>query len=169
VKKKMINRYLLVLTFVFAGALPAGGHAQSQKNEQNTQALRPYLMPQKVTRLDWDLVQFNLLWAGSFSNPGSYLTSYPVQFDPKTFRFRAIFSVAERREYQDPEPWSSLSKLKRESVLRGALDHLKELLGKSFPEVKSKQGLLLVEFTYRQGGGAVEIARFENGVLMVRE
>lgn len=165
----MINRYLLTLTFVLVGVLPGVGHAQSQKNEQNAQDLRPYLMPQKVTRLDWDLLQFNLLWAGSFSNPGSYLTSYPVLFDPKTFRFRTVFAVAERREYQDPEPWSSLSKLKRESVLRGALDHLKELLGESFPEVKSKPALLLIEFTYRQGGGAVEVARFENGVLVVRE
>lgn len=165
----MANRYFLSFILFLAVALPGVGHAQSPKDEQNAQALRPYLVPQRVTRLDWDLLQFNLLWAGSFSNPGSYLTSYPVLFDPKTLRFRVVFAIAERREYQDPEPWSNLSKLKRESVLRGAVDYLKELLGQPFPEVKSQPTLLLVEFTYRQGGGAVEAARFENGVLVVRE
>lgn len=164
----MINRYFLVLALSLIAALPRVGHAQSQ-NEQNAQALRQYLMPKKVTHLEWDLLQFNLLWGGSFSTPGSYLTSYPVLFDPKTSRFRTVFAVAERRDYQEPEPWSSLSKLKRESVFRGAVDHLKVLLGESFPEVRSRPTLLLVEFTYRQGGGAVEAARFENGVLMVRE
>lgn len=165
----MTNRYFLAFILFLAVALPGVGHAQSLKDEQNAQALRPYLVPQRVTRLDWDLLQFNLLWAGSFSKPDSYLTSYPVLFDPKTLRFRAVFFIAERREYQDPEPWSNLSKLKRESVLRGAVDHLKELLGQPFPEVKTQPTLLLVEFTYRQGGGAVEAARFENGVLVVRE
>lgn len=165
----MANRYFLMFIFFLVVALPGVGYAQSPKSEQNAKALRPYLVSQRVTRLDWDLLQFNLLWAGAFSNPGSYLTSYPVLFDPKTIRFRAVFSIAERREYHDPEPWSNLSKLKRESVLRGAVDNLKELLGQQFPEVKSQPTLLLVEFTYRQGGGAVEAARFENGVLVVRE
>lgn len=126
-------------------------------------------MPQKVTRLEWDLLQFNLLWAGAFSTPNGYLTSYPVLFDPKNSRFRAVFAVAERRDYQDPEPWTTLPKLKREALMRGAVDHLKELLGQSFPEIKTQPTLLLVEFTYRQGGGSVEAARFENGVLTVRE
>lgn len=144
----MTSRYFLLfalLTVVWPGIL----YAQTPTTEQNAKALRPYLAPQQVTRLDWELLQFNLLWAGSFSTPGSYLTSYPVLFDRKTSRFRAVFAIAERREYQDPEPWSNLSKLKRESVLRGGVDHLRELLGQSFPEVKSQPSLLLVEFMYR--------------------
>jgi hypothetical protein len=165
----MINRQSLTFTLLLAVLLPGLACAQTPKNEQNAKALRPYLAAQRVTRLDWDLLQFNLIWAGAFSTPGSYLTSYPLLFDPKALRFRAVFSIAERREHQDPEPWSNLSKLKRESVLRGAVDYLKELLGQSFPEVKSQPTLLLVEFTYRQAGGAVEIARFENGVLVMRE
>lgn len=164
----MTNRYSLVFALL-AVLLPGVLYAQTPTTEQNVKALRPYWVPQKVTRLDWDLLQFNLLWTGSFSSPSSYLTSYPVLFDSKTSRFRAVFSIAERREYQDPEPWSSLSKLKRESVLRGAVDHLKELLGQSFPEVMSQPTLLLIEFTYRQGGGSVEAARFENDELVVRE
>jgi hypothetical protein len=164
----MANRFFLTIALFWA-VFPGVGHAQVVKNEQNAKALRPYFVPQQITRLDWEILQFNLLWAGSFSTPGSYLTSYPVFFDPKTSRFRAVFAITERRDYQDSETWSSLSKLKRESVLRGAVDHLKELLGQSFPEVKSQPTLLLVEFTYRQGGGAVEAARFENGMLVVRE
>lgn len=164
----MANRYFIT-TALFLALFPGVGQAQVLKSEQNAKSLRPYLAPQQITRLDWELLQFNLHWPGSFSTPGSYLTSYPVFFDPKTSRFRAVLTIAERREHQDPEPWSTLSKLKRESVLRGAIDHLKEMLGQSFPEVKSQPALLLVEFTYRQGGGAVEAARFENGMLSIRE
>lgn len=164
----MASRFFLAIA-LFGAVFPGTGHAQVMKNEQSVKALRQYFAPQQITRLDWELLQFNLLWAGSFSTPVSHLTSYPVFFEPKTYRFRAVLAIAERREYQDPEPWSSLSKLRRESVLRGAVDHLKELLGQSFPEVKSQPNLLLVEFTYRQGGSAVEAARFENGMLVVRE
>jgi len=60
--------------------------------------------------------------------------------------------------------------VKRESILQGAVDHLKELLALTFPEVKTKPELLFIEFKFRQGGGAmVNAAKFENGTLILNE
>ena len=145
-------------------------YAQQTAAEKNARALRPYMQPYQVTKLEWELLQFNLLWSGSYAPPASHLTSYPVIFDYRTNRFRSTFMIVENREYQDIEPWSRLSRLKRESNLQGAVNQLLELLGQSFPELKKNPGLLYVEFKFRQsGGGFVNAAKFENGNLSVIE
>ena len=132
--------------------------------------MRGYMQPHAVTKLDWELLQFNLLWAGAYAAPASYLNSYPLIFDYKTMRFRTVLNIVERREYQDPDPWSRLSRIKRESVLQGAVDQLRELLTLSFPEVKSKPELLLIEFKYKQSEGSfVNAAKYENGTLFLVE
>jgi hypothetical protein len=144
--------------------------AQTSAAEKNARVLRPYMQPYQVTKLEWELLQFNLLWSGSYAPPASHLISYPVIFEYRTNRFRSTFFIVENREYQDPEPWSRLSRLKRESNLQGAVNQLLELLGQSFPELKTNPGLLYIEFKFRQsGGGFVNAAKFENGILAVVE
>lgn len=147
------------------------GEALPQTASANARALKSYTVPAQISRLEWELIQFNVLWAGSFSpNQGSYFTSYPVAFDYKTFRFRTIVGILERRDYQDPDAWSSLSKLRRESQLREVVEHLTGLLQQSFPELKTRPELLFIEFKYRPGGAAfVTAARYENGTLSLAE
>ena len=154
------------LLLLMATALPACG----QNSAGNARVLKPYLVPQQVTRLDWELLQFNILWSGSYTGQGSYCTSYPVFFDTKAMRFRTFVGVNERRDYQDPEPWSALSRLKRESLLREVVEKLTGLLQQSFPEIKNKPELVFIEFKYRPTGGAfVNVARYENGTLVLAE
>jgi len=159
---------LVVSTFIVAWHQDA--IAQGTLVEKNTKALKSYLQPYALTRLEWELLQFNLLWSGAYTPPSSYLTSFPVMFDYKSARFRASFGLAETREYQDTEPWSRLSRVKRESILQGAVDQLSSLLGQSFPEIKSRPELIFVEFKFRQpGGGFVNAAKFENGALILSD
>lgn len=144
--------------------------AQTAQKDANARALRGYMQPYQVTKLEWELLQFNLVWSGSYSTPASYLTSYPVFFDNRSMRFRTIFNITERREYQDPDLWSQLSRVKRESILQGAVDQLRDLLGQSFSEVKSRPELLFIEFKFKHGGGGfVNAARFENGTLTLAD
>ncbi|MBD5803119.1 hypothetical protein AZOA_25540 [Azoarcus sp. Aa7] len=160
----------LVLSAAIVLLAPSLSHAQASTADQNARTLGKYMVHQQITRLEWELLQFNLLWAGSYSTPGSYLNSYPVYFDQKAMRFTTVFGVSERRESQDPDPWSSLSRLKRESILQGAINQLRDLLAQTFPEVKSSPGVLLIEFRYRQGsGGFVNAARYDNGTLTLNE
>lgn len=161
----LVSTVALFLAFTADSAI-----AQSAEKDRNARSLRAYMQPYQVSKLEWELLQFNLLWSGSFTNPGSYLTSYPVVFDYRTMRFRVFFSISETREYQDPELWSRLIRIKRESILQGGVDQLRDLLGQTFPEVKAKPELLFVEFKFRQsGGGAVNAATFENGTLKLAE
>ena len=107
------------------------GNAASQSisiSEGNAKALRGYMEPYRVTKLEWELLQFNLVWSGSFVPGGStYFTSLPVFFDYRNNRFRTTFSISESREFQDPEKWSSLSRLKRESHICKELSTNSEL------------------------------------------
>jgi hypothetical protein len=138
--------------------------------DQHSRLLKPYLTPRTVTNLEWDLLQFNMLWQGSYSDDVSYLTSFPVIFDPKARRFRATFAVQEKRTYDDPSPFLSLPRAQRESIFQGAIDQLVELLGQSFPEVKNHRGLVYVEFWFRaKSGGRSVVAKYENGNLILAE
>lgn len=83
-------------------------YSQSAR-DQHSRLLKPYLTPRTVTNLEWDLLQFNMLWQGSHSGDVSYLTSFPVIFDPKAMRFRATFAVQEKRTYDEPSPFLSWS------------------------------------------------------------
>ncbi|PKO72395.1 MAG: hypothetical protein CVU20_02470 [Betaproteobacteria bacterium HGW-Betaproteobacteria-14] len=120
-------------------------HAQSPR-DQNMRALKPYMTSRTISTLEWELLQFNLLWQGSFVGEINHITSYPVIFDPKTMRFRATFAIQEKREYNDPEPFFKLPRARRESILQGAADQLVELLGQSFPEIKNNRSLVYAEF-----------------------
>ena len=85
-------------------------------------------------------------------------------------RFRTAFRVQDRREYRDPKPFVSLSRPERESILRGALNLLLDLLGQSFPEIKSNPNLVFVEFKFKApGGGFANMATYENGQLLLSE
>lgn len=163
--KPLLSLVACAVLFLFQG------EAVSQTTSTNARALKSYMVPAQISRLEWELIQFNVLWTGSFSsNQGSYFTSYPVAFDYKTFRFRTVVGVSERRDYQDPDPWSSLSKLRRESQLRDVVEQLTGLLQQSFPELKARPEFLFIEFKYRPDGAAfVTVARYENGVLSLAE
>jgi hypothetical protein len=136
----------------------------------NAAALKQYFEPKSVTRLEWDLMDFNIWWKGSFVSSDNYITSFPVTFDPKALRFRTIFSVHEKRYYNDPEPFFQLPRPRREAVLQTGIEQLKELLGQSFPELKSNPRLLYVEFKFRSpSGGTSAVAKYENGTLRLSE
>ncbi len=143
--------------------------AHAQQN-QRAQALKKYFVPRSITHLEWELMHFNLLWQGSYSGDADYLTSFPVQFDPRTATFRAFFRVQERREPRDPQTFFSLTRPQRESILRGAVENFVGLLGQTFPEVKKVPSLVHVEFKYRSsGGGFTNVAVYENGRLTLSE
>ena len=144
-------------------------HAQSQR-EHNTRALKPYTATRAISILEWELLQFNLLWQGSLDGTVNYVNSFPVMYDPKAVRFRATFSIQEKREHNDPEPFFKLPRSKRESILQGAVDQLVALLGQRFPEVKSNRGLVYAEFWFHSsGGGRSVVATFKDGVLSLAE
>lgn len=161
-----------VFAFVaFALVTLSQTEALGQTATSNARTMRSYMAPAEITKLDWELLQFNVMWSGSFStSAGSYFTSFPVGFDYRASRFQTIVSISERREHQDPEPWSSLSKLRKEAQLRQVVEHLVSLLQTNFPELKVRPELLLIEFKSKPGGAAfVSSARYENGALSIFE
>jgi hypothetical protein len=164
-----MHRTFQTVAFCAALATSMLTHAQSQR-DQNARALKPYMAARTISTLEWELLQFNLLWQGAFVGSDLYVTSYPVMFDPKAMRFRATFRIQEKREYNDPEPFFKLPRAQRESVLQGAVDHLAELLEHSFPEIRSNRGLIYAEFHFRvSGGGRSIVAKYENGSLSLVE
>ena len=160
-----------IQTVVLCAALATSmlTHAQSPR-DQNARALKPHMAIRAISTLEWELLQFNLLWQGAFVGSDRYVTSYPVMFDPKAMRFRATFRIQEKREYNDPEPFFKLPRAQRESILQGTVDHLTELLEQSFPEIKNNRGLVYAEFQFRSsGGGRSIVAKYENGSLSLAE
>ena len=144
-------------------------NAESQR-DQNARVLKPYITPRVISVLEWDLLQFNLLWQGSFVGSVNYVTSYPVTFDPKAMRFRATFAIQEKREFNDPEPFFKIPRAQRQSILQGAVDQLTDQLEHVFPEVKNNRNVIYAEFWFRStGGGKSVVAKYENGVLLLAE
>lgn len=93
-----------------------------------------------------------------------------MSFDQKALRFRANFGVQDQRSYNDTELFFRLPRPRREAILQGGVDHLKEMLSYDFPEVKSNPSLLYVEFKFRSGGGGASVvAKYENGTLVLSE
>lgn len=160
----------LGILILCAGAAASMSAAAQSSREQNARAIKPYLATRPISTLEWELLQFNLLWQGAFVGNVNYVTSFPVVFDPKAMRFRATFSLQDKREHNDPEPFFRLPKPQRESVLQSAIEQFVELLAQSFPEVKNNKGLLYAEFWFRSpGGGRSVVAKYENGVLSYSE
>ena len=167
----MAKIHRIIQTAILCSALATSmlAYAQSQ-HDQNARSLKPYMASRVISTLEWELLQFNMLWQGSFVGAVNYVTSYPVVFDPKAMRFRATFAVQEKREYNDPEPFFKLPRAQRESILQGAIDQLAELLGQSFPEIKSNRSLVYAEFWFRSSGGGRSVtAKYENGSLSLAE
>ena len=165
-----MQRFFSTFLSIIATLAAASASAQAPSQAENAKALRPYMAPRAVSRLEWDLMQFNMLWAGSFDGSAGYLTSFPVIFDEKRMRFHAVLHISEIREYKDPDPWSGLPRIKKESVLQGAVDHLLAMLEKHFPEVRSRPTLLLIEFKYGlASGGSINAARYDGGRLTLSE
>lgn len=163
------SRIIQVAIICTALATSMHAHAESQR-DRNAHALEPYLGARTISTLEWELLQFNLLWDGAFVGSVNYVTSYPVMFDPKAMTFRATFRIQEKREYNDPEPFFTLARAKRESILQGAIDELIEFLAKYFPEIKSNSKLVYAEFLFRTPGtGRSVVAKYENGSLSLAE
>ena len=160
-------RFLAAVIVAVIGGAPTPAFSQASR-DANAALMKQYLAPMSITRLEWGLLEFNVSWSGSFVGGTDYITSFPVSFDPRAMRFRGIFRVQDQRIYNDPEPFFRLPHPRREAVLQGGVDHLKEMLGGTFPEVKSNPSLLYVEFTFRSsGGGASTVAKYENGRLVL--
>ena len=159
----------LVLLLASTLAIPLPASAQSVR-EQNSKALRQYQAPRVITTLEWDLLQFNQMWVGSYPPGDGYLVSFPVFFDYRQMRFHITLPVAEKREYRDPEPWATLPKTQKLSILQGAIDHAIRLLETSFPEVRTRPSTVIVDFKYGlASGGQVSIGKYENGTLSLVE
>jgi len=129
--------------------------------------LKKYLTQYPVTKLEWELLQLNISWIGSYSGE-EYLTSFPIYFDYKNNVFKTTFRVLERRDSKDTS-FFSLSRPKRESIMNGAIEYLKEMLSMSFPEIKTHPSLLIVEFKYRANEGSSNVAVYKNGKLLINE
>ena len=167
----MTNMHRAIQTAILCAALATSifAHAESER-DQNARTLKPYMTSRVISTLEWELLQINLHWQGSFVGEIGYVTSLPIVFDPKTMRFRTTFTVQEKRDYTDPEPFLKLPRAQRESILQGAVDHLEALLGQSFPEIKNNRSLVYAEFWFRSsGGGRSVIAKYENGSLSLTE
>jgi hypothetical protein len=165
-----IAPFRLVVLFCASLAVAITANAQ-QARDQNTRALKQYLAPRQVTTLEWELLQFNLTWNGSYDGRSNYVGSHPLYFDRESMRFRTVFTVQEKRESNDLEPWFQLPRARRESIMQGAIDVLLLLLMEYFPEVKSRPALVYAEFWLHPNGdrGRSTLAKFENGTLLVTE
>ena len=162
-------RFWAVVLVAVIGGAPSTAFSQTSRDD-NAAVLKHYFAPRPVTRLEWELMDFNLRWQGSFVWSDNYITSFPVTFDPKALRFSTFFGVHEKRYYNDPEPFFQLPRARREAVLQSGIELLKEMLGLYFSELKSNPSLLYVEFKFRSsGGGTSSVAKYENGTLRLSE
>jgi len=132
-------------------------------------ALKKYSRPYTPTRLEWNLLQVNFAWIGSFRGPetGSYITSAQIIYRTDRQAFYTAFNVGERRDPSDPERFSSLTVLRQRAVLQEGIDQAIGILKTFFPELERQPELLLVEFWYSGGvvGGRTLVASYEKGVL----
>ena len=163
---------LLVIVILMAGVTGLPVKLWSQERERNAAILKPYLEPETISRLEWQLMNFNISWQGAFTGPASseYITSFPVWFDSRNMRFAARFRVSEKRDYKDPEPFFNLPKSRREAILMEGISALNGLLEQHFPEIKNNAGLLYVDFQFRtRGGGSSILAKYEAGKLSLSE
>jgi hypothetical protein len=162
----------MVLAVVLAAAVvSAPPQAAPQESPTiNAAVLKKYFEPKSLTRLEWELMEFNTFWQGSFEGSSDYITSNPVLFDFKAMRFVTTFRVSEKRDSSDPEPFFRLPRPRREALLQRGINYLKDLLAQKFPEVNANPSLLSVQFKFHSsGGGSSTVARYENGTLILSE
>lgn len=156
-----LKNVLMIATAVMFFTTGSSAHAQTA-----SAVLESYSRTEKrVTELDWNLLQFNLLWHDSYGD-GEYVKSSPLFFDYQTMMFKANLRVANKRDYKDPEPFLSLPTSSQRAILQGVVDYLLKLLTQQFPKLDSMQSHVQVTFTYRQpGGGSSTVATYSNGQL----
>ena len=59
------TKYAALILMAAATAVTAElSLAQSSQIDRNKNTLRSYMQPHQVTRLEWELLQFNLHWSG---------------------------------------------------------------------------------------------------------
>ena len=139
------------------------GAAQPQADAGGLQS---YAKTEKhVTELEWNLLQFNLIWHDSYGD-GEYVKSSPVFFDYESMTFEARLRVADKRDFSDPEPFFSLQSSRQEAVLQGVADYLVDLLTVHFPKVVNIQKHVEITFVYMQtGGGSSNVGIYRDGRL----
>ncbi|MDR4468838.1 MAG: hypothetical protein MRJ68_11160 [Nitrospira sp.] len=165
----MILRILLTVLFGVALLTPLVAQPQ-QSSITNEVDLKKYFEPKSITRLEWELVTFNIRWQNAFRFDADYIDSHPVVFDAQKLRFHGRFRVAEKRYFNDPYPFFELPRFRREAILEGGVSHLKTILGQHFPELLVNPSLLYVEFQFvSSGGGSSVIARYDGGMLKLSE
>lgn len=154
---------LLILTPTFSLA------QLQQRPIPNGMELNKYFEPKSITKLDWELMTFNLWWQGAFEGDTDYVTSFPVVFDVRLMRFTTTFRVSEKRNFTDPESFFRLPRARREAILQNCVNHLQSSLAIPFPEVKANPRLIYAEFQFFISGGSSLIARYENGIMTLIE
>ncbi len=142
----------------------------SQNTTPSQRPLDKYMQAYPVSKLEWNLLMFNIVWQNSYTGCSDYVNSFPAIADFRNQRIHVSFRVCERRDARDPQPFFSLSRAEKQAVLTAPIDYLKLLLVGYFPEVTSNPKMLYVEFNFqRQGGGSGTVAVFENGLLRLNE
>jgi hypothetical protein len=162
---KTIWRSLLIPTFILILSMQL---AEGQSTA-NMQMLKPYLKEIRINGLDWQLMKFNMQWHEALKMEVGYLGSYVAIFREEDGRFFFPISVANKRRYNDDEPFMSMPKWKQKGVMQNAIDYLIQLLEIYFPEVKNNHQLIKVEFWYTEANVKSTIAKYENGSLIVSE
>jgi len=144
------------------------GIAVTAQTQSTPSGLKAYSSTEKrVTELDWNLLQFNLLWNDSYGD-GEFVKSSPVFFDFESMTFKARLRVADKRDYRDPEPFLSLPASRQQAVLQGVADYLVDMLAKHFPKVVNIQKHVEITFVYLQtGGGSSTVGTYRDGRLTV--
>ena len=105
-------------------------------------SLDSYLKPYQITKLDFELLQFNIIWHDSFDGSVDYVTSHPAFYRDDKRAIYCRMRVQEKRFANDREPFSALPEWKRLAILSNVIDHFIALLKHHFPEV-------VLYFTFR--------------------
>lgn len=71
-----------IVTILAALAVGAPVPASTQEGSANdTAVLKEYFKPKSVTELDWQLMDFNIVWHQSFVGPVEHIQSHSMYFD----------------------------------------------------------------------------------------
>lgn len=119
----------------------------------------------QISELDWNLLQFNMLWHDSYGR-GEYVISSPVSFDYDLMVFRTTLRIANKRYYDDPQPFLELNKVRQQAVLHEVIDYLLDILGDQFPDVIDLEESIDISFIYYESSdGSSVVANYKNGQL----
>ena len=126
-----------------------------------------YFQPNNVTKLEGNLLQFNLAWHDSYDPSRSYLGSHATFFNYKNRRFHCVMRVQDTRCCRDFEPFCKLPKWKQHAILQESVNHFFSLFLHYFPEMKKHKEGVFIEFIFWPTGTA--IANYENEKLTFLE